>query len=98
MHLSYLAIFSAITVSSVLTAGERLPDSGYPSPSWLPWLAGIALDCDVLVSHLEAKCSLSCLDLGERGKEKPSRQGCWKAREPASEAISVVRNADAPPQ
>ena len=75
MHLSYLAIFSAITVSSVLTAGERLPEGGYPL-SWLPWMAGIALDCDVLISHLEAKCSLSCLDLGERGKEKPSGQGC----------------------
>ena len=56
-------------------AAQGLLVSRYPTPSWLPWMAGrmagIALDCDVLVSYLEAKRSLSCLDLGERGRRSP---------------------------
>lgn len=81
MHLSDLGIFSAITVSSVLTAGERLQPGGcrvagillLPGcPGWLEWLLTVMS----LFLNLEAKRSLSCLDLGERGTEKPSGQGC----------------------
>ena len=59
------------------SAAQGLPVSRYPTPSWLPWMAGrmagIAFDCDVLVSYLGAKRSLSCLDLGERGRSPRGR-------------------------
>ena len=62
MHLSYLRpvshAFSQCSPQWVATAQE-LPDRRYCFPSWLPWRAGTADDCDILVYWYGRKYSIS---------------------------------------